>query len=155
VVAVIASPLLARRHSSVPQPIEFNHRKHTQDLQLTCSLCHQYVGTSAHSGLPGEETCGLCHSTQQGESEEAARVTALLEAGEPVRFNKLFGLPEHVFYTHRRHVTLGEVECVDCHGDIADTERPPRRPLVTVDMDFCMDCHEAREVSNDCNACHR
>jgi hypothetical protein len=148
-------PLLAWRHSAVPQPIQFNHRKHTQDLQLTCDFCHKSVNTSAHSGLPGEETCGLCHSTLQGESDEAARVTALLEAGEPVRFNKLFGLPEHVFYTHRRHVALGAVECLDCHGDIANTERPPERPLVRVDMDFCMDCHSQREVSNDCNACHR
>jgi hypothetical protein len=154
-VVVIATPLLARRHSAVPQPIAFNHRKHTQELQLTCDFCHQYVGTSAHSGLPDQETCAMCHSTPQGDSEEAARLTELLEAGEPLSFRKLFGLPSHVFYTHRRHVTLGEVDCADCHGDIANTERPPKRPLVKVDMDFCMDCHDEREVTNDCNGCHR
>lgn len=153
--AAIGTPLLARRHSAVPQPVAFNHRWHTQDLQLTCDFCHKYVRLGAHSGLPGEETCGMCHSTPQGDSEEAARVTELLEAGEPLRFNKLFGLPSHVFYTHRRHVAIGEIECAVCHGDIADTERPPERPLVDVDMDFCIDCHEERDVTTDCNACHR
>jgi hypothetical protein len=97
----------------------------------------------------------MCHSTPQGDSEEAARVTELLEAGEPLTFKKLFGLPDHVFYTHRRHVVIGEVECVECHGDIATTERPPERPLVEMDMEFCMACHTERGVTNDCTACHR
>jgi hypothetical protein len=62
---------------------------------------------------------------------------------------------DHVFYTHRRHVGIGELECVNCHGEIADTERPPERPLVRIDMDLCMDCHREHEETVDCNACHR
>ena len=153
--AAIGTPLLARRHSAVPQPVAFNHLWHTQDLQLTCDFCHKYVRLGAHSGLPDEDTCVMCHATPQGDSEEAARVTELLEAGEPLVFKKLFGLPDHVFYTHRRHVVIGEVECAECHGDIASTERPPERPLVAMDMGFCMDCHSERDVTNDCTACHR
>lgn len=97
----------------------------------------------------------MCHRTPQGDSAEAARVTDLLEAGDPLRFNKLFRLPDHVFYTHRRHVGIAELECADCHGAIAETERPPERALVPVSMDSCMDCHREHGLTLDCNACHR
>lgn len=153
--AAVGAPLTARRRAAVPQPIAFNHRKHTQELGLNCDFCHSLVRVGQHSGLPDENTCVMCHATPQGDSPEAARVTAFLEEGEPIRFNKLFGLPDHVFYTHRRHVTLAELECATCHGGIAETERPPVRPLLDVDMEFCMDCHEEREASNDCTSCHR
>lgn len=152
---VLVTPLVARLDPPVPQPIEFNHRHHTQVLQLGCDFCHKYVRDGAHAGLPGAETCGICHSTPQGDSEEAARLTEMLQAGEPLRFNKLFRMPDDVFYTHRRHAGIAELECVTCHGDIANTETPPRRALVKVDMDFCLECHTEREVTDDCTACHR
>jgi predicted CXXCH cytochrome family protein len=97
----------------------------------------------------------MCHGVRQGTSEEAARVTDLLSEGDALRFNKLFQMPSHVFYTHRRHVGIGELECENCHGAIGDTERPPARALVNVDMDFCIDCHREQGQTLDCNACHR
>ncbi len=146
---------IAWNGSPIPQPVQFNHKKHTGDLGLDCAFCHAYVGSGAHAGLPDHTTCAMCHTTTQGTSEEAARVTALLEAGEPLRFNKLFRMPDHVFYTHRRHVAVAELPCQECHGGIADTEQPPRRALVRIDMDFCMDCHREQQASLECTACHR
>lgn len=153
--AGIPAIAIAWRGPSVPQPVAFNHRKHTQDLGLDCVFCHPHVRTGAHSGLPNATTCSMCHSAIQGTSAEAARVTELLEAGDSLRFNKLFRLPAHVFYTHRRHVGVAELECNSCHGPIAETERPPSRALVQVDMDFCISCHRKSGASLDCNACHR
>lgn len=153
--AAVVVPLVATRGSSVPQPVEFNHRKHTEDLGLDCVFCHPYVRRGAHAGLPDVRTCSICHTTRQGTSDEAAKVTELIAEGDSLRFNKLFRLPAHVFYTHRRHVALGGLECQNCHGAIATTERPPRRPLVRVTMDFCMDCHRAEGQTLDCDACHR
>jgi len=155
VVAVASAALFATSTPPVPQPIAFNHLKHTQDLGLACEFCHKYVKTGAHAGLPDEQTCIMCHQSVQGTSEEAAKVTELITAGEPIRFNKLFRLEPHVFYTHGRHVGIAELECTNCHGDIADSERPPKRALVKIDMDFCLDCHLERGESLDCVACHR
>ena len=140
---------------AVPQPVPFNHRKHTEDLSLPCTFCHKYVEQGAHAGLPDGSTCSMCHRTPQGDSELAASVTELLAAGDPLRFNKLFRMPDHVFYTPRRHVGVAELECNTCHGEIAQTERPPERPLVRITMDFCMDCHLERGATLNCNACHR
>ena len=153
-IAVVV-PLAARLGGAVPQPVAFNHLKHTQELGLSCEFCHVYVRAGAHPGLPDATTCSACHGTRLGTSEEAAKVTSLIEADDPIHFNKLFKLPDHVFYTHRRHVGIAELECETCHGAIAETERPPERPLVQISMDFCMDCHREQEQSLDCNACHR
>ncbi|MEN8145634.1 MAG: cytochrome c3 family protein [Gemmatimonadota bacterium] len=154
-VVILVSLSFLTRQPAVGQPIAFNHLKHTEELSLNCEFCHKYVRSGAHAGLPGAETCSLCHRAVQGTSEEAARVTELLTAGGPILFNKLFRLPDHVFYTHRRHAGIGELECQTCHGEIAGTESPPPRPLVNVSMDFCIDCHEERDQTVDCNACHR
>ncbi|NIN09968.1 MAG: hypothetical protein GTN62_00995 [Gemmatimonadales bacterium] len=153
--AAVVVPLVARAGTAVPQPVAFNHRKHTQDLGLNCEFCHAYVRTGAHAGLPDAQTCSMCHQVTQGTSEEAARVTELISQGDPLRFNKLFRLAPHVFYTHRRHAGIGEIECQECHGAIAETERPPDRPLVQVTMDFCISCHREQGQTLDCNACHR
>ena len=154
-VVAIAPALSAVRRPPVPQPIAFNHPLHTQDLELGCEFCHKYVQSSAHSGLPDEETCSMCHLVELGTSDEAAKLTQMLTGGEPLQFNKLFQLADHVFYTHRRHVGIAELECHNCHGAIADTERPPTRPLVRITMNFCLDCHRERGLTVDCNACHR
>lgn len=153
--AAIILVIVGNRPPAVLQPVAFNHLKHTERLGLACEFCHRYVKAGAHAGLPGSEVCALCHRAPQGESAEAARLTELLVAGAPLRFNKLFRLPDHVNYTHRRHVGIAQLDCRNCHGAIAQTEQPPARPLVRIDMDFCLSCHRARGQSQDCVACHR
>jgi hypothetical protein len=146
---------IARRTPAVGQPVAFNHRKHTQDLKLDCQFCHQYVAAGAHAGLPDARICVMCHQVRLGTTAEAARVTTLLAGGDALRFNKLFRLPLHVNFTHRRHVGIAKLPCQDCHGAIAQSERPPVRPLVTIRMRFCLRCHLATGHSVDCVACHR
>lgn len=152
VAAVLA---FSSRTPPVKQPVAFNHRKHTQQLKIACELCHQNATTGAHAGLPGPQTCVMCHQVRQGTSPEAARLTVLLARGDPLRFNKLFHLPPYVYFTHRRHVGIAKLPCQDCHGMIAETERPPARPLVTIRMRVCLSCHQDKGQSVDCVACHR
>jgi hypothetical protein len=150
--AFLAIPL---RAPPVAQPVAFNHRKHTKDLKLDCRFCHQYVMAGAHAGLPDAKVCVMCHQVRQGQSVEAARVTELLHRGDSLRFAKLFRLPAHVNFTHRRHVAIAKLACENCHGAIADAQRPPERSLVTIRMAFCIACHRAKGQTVDCIACHR
>jgi c(7)-type cytochrome triheme protein len=64
-------------------------------------------------------------------------------------------VPGDVFFSHRRHVTVAKVECQTCHGAIGEATAPPGRPAVNQSMEWCISCHEKRQVSVDCNACHR
>lgn len=154
-VIAVAGLWVLRRPPRIQQPVAFDHRIHTERMKLACTMCHPYVQVGMHAGLPGAQTCMMCHQVRQGTSPEAARVTALLTSGVPLRFNKLFHLPPYAYFSHRRHVGIAKLPCADCHGSIALTAAPPSRPLVTIRMQACLDCHRATGQSVDCVACHR
>lgn len=140
----------------VSQPIEFNHRKHVEELQIECSVCHEFYETSRHSGLPALTTCLGCHDEKDPEQPELRKLQRLAGAATgDVFFRKLFRIPDHAFYSHQRHATIGKIPCETCHGGIARTTAPPQRALVRVTMDFCLDCHRSRGVPSDCTRCHR
>ncbi|MFQ5876696.1 MAG: cytochrome c3 family protein [Acidobacteriota bacterium] len=154
-VGYAAGRALFRPERRVVQPIVFSHQKHAGELEMGCDLCHELYGSSAHAGLPKLTACLECHEEAQTESPEEQRIRDLAGEGEDDVFRKLFRLPDHAFYTHRRHVAVAGLECRTCHGTIAETASPPERPLVRIDMDFCLDCHERSGASDDCTACHR
>ena len=139
---------------AVIQPIEFNHGRHVKDQSLPCELCHKTVKTSAISGRPTIATCAMCHSASMGESAEAEKVHGYVERGEEIAWLRLYRVPTHVRYSHYRHVEVGAIPCLNCHGAIGESQAPPHLPLVDLTMDFCLDCHRDRGVSTDCIACH-
>lgn len=136
------------------QPVEFNHRLHVEDLGLDCTDCHPYYEDETFSGLPAADSCSFCHEEAQGEDPEEAKLVRLLAEERPLEWRPLFRQPSHVFYSHRRHIKLAELECETCHGSIAASEAPPQR-VDTLDMDGCIGCHEQQSVDNDCTSCHR
>lgn len=138
----------------VEQPLAFNHKAHV-DMGMDCVDCHTYVKTQTFSGLPTLETCLGCHAEAITESPEEEKVRTAAAAGTELHWNRLYHVPNHVYYSHRRHVTAGGLECATCHGPIAQTERPPKAPLNAITMDFCIDCHQRNEVTVDCIACHK
>ncbi|OGF97465.1 MAG: hypothetical protein A2Z06_05070 [Candidatus Glassbacteria bacterium RBG_16_58_8] len=150
-----SSYLLLSQEPGIQQPIAFNHRLHIEDNGIECIECHPYFMEHSVSGLPNEEVCAGCHEEAMTESPEEKKLVEMLAAGDGIYFLKLFHLPDHVYYSHRRHVAIAQLPCENCHGKIAESLSPPHRPLVKVDMDHCMECHEDMGVTNDCIACHR
>ncbi len=140
---------------AIVQPIQFNHLKHVKDAGLECSVCHQYYAEHQHSGLPDLSVCTGCHQQPLGKSSEELKLIKLAAEAAPPPFRKLFRLPDHAYYSHRRHVTVAKLQCPTCHGAIADSTAPPSRPLVTITMKTCTDCHTRQSVQTDCTACHR
>ncbi len=139
----------------VVQPIQFNHQKHTRGAGIDCSTCHQYYADHQHSGLPELATCMTCHQQPVTKSAEERKLIALAASPQPPAFRKLFRLPDHVYYSHRRHVTVARLTCETCHGAIADSTAPPPRPLVRITMATCVGYHTRQSVQIDCTACHR
>ena len=139
----------------VEQPIAFNHRLHVEELGSDCTDCHLYAQSGVRATIPNIELCGDCHEEAQTESAEEARLVEYIQAAEPVPWQKIYSVPDHVYFSHRRHTMLGEIACETCHGEMRNLETPMTRPAVAVDMDFCMDCHYATDTSNDCLLCHR
>jgi formylmethanofuran dehydrogenase subunit E len=141
--------------SGIDQPIAFSHRLHTEEVGVECIECHHYFMEYTVSGLPDEEVCMVCHEEVMTDSPEEKKLVDILASGDELLFQKLFHLPDHVYYSHRLHVAVAEIECAKCHGEIAMTDFPPDRPLVKMDMDYCMDCHDELGVTNDCITCHK
>lgn len=138
-----------------PQPINFNHNKHVEEMGMDCHECHEYVINNRKATLPGKQICLDCHEKQLGESSEEEKLVALLQSNEKLNWQRVYVLPKHVYFSHFRHVTLGQIDCQQCHGDIKLLTSPPNKPATNIiDMDFCMDCHIERQVSNDCLSCH-
>lgn len=147
--------LALRPAGRVTQPIQFNHQKHVKEAGLECSTCHEYYATSDHSGLPSLALCKGCHAEALTKSAEEQKLITLAATDAPPPFRKLFRLPDHARYSHRRHVASGGLACQTCHGAIADTTAPPPAPLVRITMDTCTGCHRDRGVKTDCTHCHR
>lgn len=117
----------------------FPHRPH-REAGLSCEICHASVRVETFAGRPTAETCRMCH--------EDGRTWKVLP--EPV-----VRVPDHVFFSHRRHVGVGRIGCPICHGDVGSSDRIASGPPVPVRMTFCVNCHETAGVSTDCIACHK
>lgn len=143
-----------RSEPVIRQPIQFNHAGH-KAKGVQCAFCHESVEGQALAGIPPVGTCMICHVVPQTKSPEEEKIRQVAGRGQEIPWKRLYGVPDHVFFSHQRHVTLGKVNCKTCHGAIGEAMTPPRSPAVNQTMDWCIDCHERREASVDCNACHR
>ena len=160
--AVVAGIVLAAcpAQAQTTQPIPFNHRIHTQTNGLPCETCHQFAFTKPAAGMPRVAICIACHAgdiTQNPDAQpyiESVRRHA--DEGTEMGWVRLYALPHHVYYSHRRHTAIAGLACAECHGDIGESDRPPEYPIArTLDMDNCMECHEQRGAENQCAWCHR
>lgn len=139
--------------SKMEQTIAFNHKKH-QEQGIECNTCHIYFKEQIFSGMPTVATCMECHKDSITKNPEEEKIRQFKQKGEEIPWKRLYQQPDHVFFSHRRHVVLGKMACQTCHGDIGQSEKPPSKPWVKMTMNWCMDCHAKTKTSNDCLACH-
>jgi hypothetical protein len=138
----------------VVQPIQFSHKAHVEK-GLPCDGCHQSVEKAAFAGMPSTETCMMCHQAAITDNPEEEKVRQYAAKGVPIPWGRVYEVPGHVYFSHRRHVTLGRVECDKCHGSVGDSAAPLTVAAIPIRMDRCVSCHAQDGASNDCNACHR
>lgn len=152
--AAMGARLAWSRTDPIVQPVQFNHKVHATE-GLECGNCHALFAREAASGRPSLRTCAKCHTEAAGESAEEAKVVEYVASGREIPWQRLYRVPPDVYFSHRRHVTLGGLTCETCHGSIGEMAAPPERPLTQLSMTFCTDCHGSRGITNDCLACHR
>jgi hypothetical protein len=153
---VLMGIILVFRHawSSVKQPLAFNHKIHA-DNDLNCLDCHQHYKDRASSGKPSLEICAGCHEEPIGKNKEEKKVVEHIKSGQEIEWQRLYRVPEDVYFSHRRHVVLADIKCANCHGAMEEKTKPPSRPLKKITMKRCMSCHEDKGANNDCISCHR
>ncbi len=83
-------------------------------------------------------------------------------SGKPIRWVRVYNLPDFVYFDHRSHVNAG-VTCQKCHGPVETMERVSQFPDLT--MGWCVNCHrdvkngkipelKGKKPSISCTVCH-
>ena len=146
---------LARRQALFKeQPVAYNHKKHI-DLGLECAACHTGILEGrARAGIPNLETCLPCH-TQDDTNPKTKIIQTYASEKKPIPWKRVYRVPGHVYFSHRRHVAIARLDCAVCHGDMIKKETPVSIQAVPIQMGRCIDCHGRMKVSNDCLVCHR
>lgn len=145
------------------QPIAFSHKLHAGDNHIPCLYCHTGAERSRHAGVPAVETCMNCHKVTRTDRPEIKRVTAAFNAGQAIAWQRVYTLPDHVYFDHRPHVLAG-IACQTCHGEVQNMERVSREMLMR--MGTCLACHRDAHAAvpagskvttgkTQCMACHR
>lgn len=135
------------------QPIAYNHKKHI-DAGLDCPTCHTGIAEGqARARIPTIDICLGCHASDDNPKTKIVRDFA--EKNEPIPWQRVYQLPDHVYFSHRRHVASAGLDCSVCHGNMKEREVPVTRQAVPISMTRCVECHRAKGVATDCLACHR
>jgi hypothetical protein len=135
------------------QPIAYNHRPHIEVAELECNFCHTGVDTGPDAGIPGVNTCMMCHEFIATDKPVIQEVIAYRDRGEDIPWQRVYGWTDeaHVKFNHAPHIRA-EVQCATCHGDVAQMGVAER--AVDHTMGFCVNCHRQEGASNDCLTCH-
>ena len=176
-----------------PQPIAFPHTVHAGSVEtggvgIQCEFCHRNVTKGAAATVPAVETCVFCHKQINPENlvgdtavnlVEVQRVVDRFADGNPIDWERVYRLPDHVRFIHEAHIrflTQGEPRmakiplggggsrqlpmqvgqaCSVCHGDVAAMTEVQPQAGQSLKMGTCLDCHRQNNVATDCTICHK
>ncbi len=134
------------------QPIAYSHRVHLAQ-EMVCTDCHEAVERGPRAGLPGLDLCMTCHSAIATDKPAIQAMAERHGKGLDVEWQRVYDYPReaHVRFAHAPHIAA-KVDCATCHGDMRQQE--VARRVVDMNMAFCVNCHTAKQASNDCLTCH-
>ena len=150
------------------QPIPFSHAHHTGEFEIDCQYCHSATDRSRAAGMPSVEVCMGCHQMFPKEYDELEGIRLLKQywaEKEPIVWQQIHRLPEHVKFRHNRHIQAG-VDCQQCHGPVEEIDKmhmvPDTMwwfyglPTKKLEMGWCIECHRDnnQQATQDCFACH-
>ncbi len=62
----------------------------------------------------------------------------------PIEWTRIHNLPDHVYFNHSQHVTVGKIACQQCHGKVQEMDKVSQ--YASLSMGWCINCHRATEV---------
>lgn len=133
------------------QPIKFSHKIHSGENKIDCRYCHSAAYHANEAGIPGQNVCMNCHNMiQEGANSgerEIIKIQHALDAGKPIQWIRVTNLPDHATFNHAVHVSVSNLECTECHGDVENMNRIKVSTKMT--MSWCLDCHKERSVNKE------
>lgn len=137
-VGIYLSPWYTDEGVVKEQPVPFSHKHHSDELKIDCRYCHASVERAASAGFPSTDTCMSCHSQIWTNSPLLQPVRDSYRTGESVIWNRIYDVPDFVYFNHSIHVNKG-IGCSSCHGRIDQQMLAAKaQPLY---MGWCLSCH--------------
>ena len=62
----------------------------------------------------------------------------------PIEWVRIHNLPDHAYFNHSQHVSIGKIECQQCHGPVEEMEVVQQYSPLS--MGWCVNCHVQTEV---------
>ncbi len=135
-----------------PQPVPFSHKVHAGTNRIGCQMCHAYAARSPVAGIPSMARCFGCHKFVARDNKDVQLVVKTYQEGKVLEWNRVYRVPDHVRFTHERHVAAG-LACQTCHGEVQAMDVTRQASPLT--MGWCVDCHRQRKAPTDCLTCHK
>lgn len=63
---------------------------------------------------------------------------------KPIEWVRIHNLPDHVYFNHSQHVTVGQVQCQTCHGAVEEMDVV--KQYSPLSMGWCINCHRETKV---------
>jgi hypothetical protein len=139
---LMRSSWATKQNEFVDQPFQFSHLHHVGGVGLDCRYCHTSVEKSSFAGIPPTKTCMNCHSQIWVNAPILEPVRASFRNDTPLSWNRVYDLPNFVYFNHQIHIKQG-VGCNVCHGQV--DKMPLMYQATSLLMEFCINCHRAPE----------
>ncbi len=68
----------------------------------------------------------------------------------PIEWTRIHNLPDHAYFNHAQHVTVGKLKCQNCHGPVQEMEVVYQYSPLS--MGWCINCHRETQVQFEDNA---
>ena len=152
------------------QPIYYSHKVHAGTNQINCLYCHGGAQEGKQAAIPSVNVCMNCHKAikeYKGDvitREDGKEVSGTAEIqklytyagwnpdakkydkpGKAIEWVRIHNLPDHVYFNHSQHVTVGKQQCQTCHGPIQ--EMPEVYQFSELSMGWCINCHRETKVN--------
>ena len=99
------------------QPVPFSHDHHTAGLGIDCRYCHTSVEEAASAGIPPVQTCMNCHNIMWNREDMLAPVRDAYRAGESIPWNRVYDLPDYVYFEYTINGSDWQWQSMDEVGD--------------------------------------
>lgn len=147
-ISVNAKKIGLSQYYAPDQPIKFSHKIHVKENKIECIFCHNSPEFSRESGIPTTNICMICHNKiKAGEMSgqfEISKIKNSFKDKKPIEWVKIHNLPDHVFFSHAQHVSVGKIDCKTCHGAIEEMNITYQ--YSSLSMGWCVECHRKSKV---------
>ena len=124
--------------------IENYEKLSNEDIQKIYS---KWIGDNI---MKEKKTSSLTEGDLSQVESQVRDITSSLTSDEkpsiagPIEWVRIHNLPDHVYFNHSQHVTVGKVACQMCHGKVETMDVV--KQYSPLSMGWCINCHRETDV---------